>query len=43
MSSTKGCNVSIHPDEALLVELRQSQQTPEAHHKRREWVTVEHA
>ncbi len=29
-------------DEALLVKLRQSQQTPEGHYKRREWVAVEH-
>jgi hypothetical protein len=28
-TSTKGRSVSIHPDEALLLELRQQQQTPE--------------
>ena len=41
-TSTKGRSVSIHPDEALLVELRQSQQTPEGRHKLRERVAVEH-
>src|SRR5260221_3966479 len=39
-TSTKGRSVSIHPDEALLVELRQSQQTPEGRHKLRERVAV---
>jgi hypothetical protein len=41
-SSAKGRSVSIHPDEALLIELRQSQQTPEGRHKLRERVAVEH-
>ncbi len=42
-TSAKGRSVSIHPDEALLVELRQAQQTPEGRHKLRERVAVEHA
>jgi Transposase DDE domain len=33
---------SIHPDEALLIELRQRQQTPEGRTKLRERVAVEH-
>ena len=41
-SSAKGRSVSIHPDEALLVELRQEQQTPEGRGKLRERVAVEH-
>ena len=41
-TSTKGRSVSIHPDEALLIELRQRQQTPEGRHKLRERVAVEH-
>ncbi len=41
-SSAKGRSVSIHPDEALLSELRQGQQTPEGRHKLRERVAVEH-
>jgi transposase len=41
-TSAKGRSVSIHPDEALLVELRQTQQTPEGRHKLRERVAVEH-
>ena len=41
-SSAKGRSVSIHPDEALLVELRQRQQTPEGRGKLRERVAVEH-
>ena len=41
-TSAKGRSVSIHPDEALLVELRQGQQTPEGRHKLRERVAVEH-
>ena len=41
-SSPKGRSVSIHPDEALLVELRQDQQTPEGRSKLRERVAVEH-
>ena len=34
---------SIHPDEALLAELRQRQQTPDGRAKLRERVAVEHA
>lgn len=41
-TSAKGRSVSIYPDEALLVELRQAQQTPEGRHKLRERVAVEH-
>jgi hypothetical protein len=41
-TSPKGRSVSIHPDEALLVELRQNQQTPEGRSKLRERVAVEH-
>jgi hypothetical protein len=41
-TSAKGRSVGIHPDEALLVELRQAQQTPEGRHKLRERVAVEH-
>jgi hypothetical protein len=41
-TSAKGRSISIHPDEALLVELRQGQQTPEGRHKLRERVAVEH-
>jgi hypothetical protein len=41
-TSAKGRSVSIHPDEALLIELRQGQQTPEGRHKLRERVAVEH-
>ncbi len=41
-TSSKGRSVSIHPDEALLIELRQRQQTPEGRHKLRERVAVEH-
>jgi Transposase DDE domain/Transposase domain (DUF772) len=41
-TSAKGRSVSIHPDEALLVELRRGQQTPEGRHKLRERVAVEH-
>ena len=40
--SAKGRSVSIHLDEALLVELRQGQQTPDGRHKLRERVAVEH-
>jgi hypothetical protein len=42
-SSAAGRSVSIHPDEALLAELRQRQQTPEGRAKLRERVAVEHA
>ena len=41
-TSAKGRSVSIHPDEALLIELRQGQQTPEGRRKLRERVAVEH-
>jgi transposase len=41
-TSAKGRSVSIHADEALLVELRQGQQTPEGRSKLRERVAVEH-
>jgi hypothetical protein len=41
-TSAKGRSVSIHPDEALLIELRQSQQTPEGRAQLRERVAVEH-
>ena len=41
-TSAKGRSVSIHPDEALLIELRQGQQTPEGRSKLRERVAVEH-
>jgi hypothetical protein len=40
--SAKGRSVSIHPDEALLSELRQRQQTPQGRAKLRERVAVEH-
>jgi hypothetical protein len=42
-TSAKGRSVSIHPDEALLSELRQRQQTPQGRTKLRERVAVEHA
>ena len=41
-TSPKGRSVSIHPDEALLIELRQHQQTPQGRAKLRERVAVEH-
>jgi Transposase DDE domain len=41
-TSCKGRSVSIHPDEALLIELRQGQQTPQGRTKLRERVAVEH-
>lgn len=40
--SPKGRSVSIHPDEALLIELRQRQLTPVGRAKLRERVAVEH-
>jgi len=40
--SSKGRSVSIHPDEALLAELRQRQLTPSGRAKLRERVAVEH-
>ena len=42
-SSAKGCSISIHPDEALLVEVRQRQQTPQGRAQLRERVAVEHS
>jgi Transposase DDE domain len=42
-TSSNGRSVAIHPDEALLAELRQRQQTPEGRAKLRERVSVEHA
>jgi hypothetical protein len=41
--SPSGRSVSIHPDEPLLAELRQRQQTPQGRAKLRERVAVEHA
>jgi hypothetical protein len=41
-TSAKGRSVSIHPDEALLLELRERQQTPEGRAKLRTRVAVEH-
>ena len=41
-TSAQGRSVSIHPDEALLIELRQRQQTPQGRSKLRERVAVEH-
>jgi transposase len=42
-ASSAGRSVSIHPDEALLTELRQRQQTTEGREELRERVQVEHA
>jgi transposase len=42
-ASSAGRSVSIHPDEELLAELRQRQQTPEGREELRERVQVEHA
>jgi len=42
-TSSHGRSVSVHPDEALLAELRQRQQTPQGRAKLRERVAVEHA
>ena len=42
-SSAAGRSVSIHPDEALLAELRHRQQTPDGRAKLRERTQVEHA
>ena len=42
-TSATGRSVSIHPDEALLQELRERQQTPQGRAKLRERVAVEHA
>ena len=41
-TSSHGRSVAIHPDEALLAELRERQQTPEGRAKLRERVAVEH-
>jgi hypothetical protein len=41
-TSTRGRSVQIHPDERLLVELRQRQLTPAGRAKLRERVAVEH-
>jgi transposase len=42
-TGSNGRSVSVHPDEALLAELRQRQQTPAGRAKLRERVKVEHA
>jgi hypothetical protein len=42
-SKNGGRSVSIHPDERLLEELRERQQTPEGREKLRERVGVEHS
>jgi hypothetical protein len=42
-TSSHGRGVSIHPDEALLAELRQRQATPAGGARLRERVKVEHA
>jgi len=42
-TSRKGRSISIHPDEALLYELRERQLTEVGRAKLREWVAVEHA
>jgi hypothetical protein len=41
-TSAKGRSVSIHPDEALLIELRQRQKTTQGRAQLRERVAVEH-
>src|SRR5205814_3741119 len=41
-TSARGRSVSIHPEEALLIELRQRQLTPQGRRKLRERVAVEH-
>src|SRR6266478_4531937 len=41
-TSAKGRSVSIYPDEALIIELRERQQTPQGRAKLRERVAVEH-
>jgi len=41
-TSSRGRSVSIHPDEALLIELRERQQTPQGRAQLRERVAVEH-
>ncbi len=42
-ASSNGRSVAVHPDEALLAELRERQQTPEGRAELRERVAVEHA
>lgn len=42
-TSAKGRSVSIHLDEALLIELRERQQTPQGRARLRERVAVEHS
>jgi len=42
-TSSNGRSVAVHPDETLLAELRQRQQTPDGRAKLRERVAVEHA
>ena len=42
-TSAKGRSVSIHPDEALLIELREHQQTPQGRARLRERAAVEHS
>jgi transposase len=42
-TSASGRSISIHPDEALLQELHERQQTPQGRAKLRERVAVEHA
>ena len=42
-TSSHGRSVAIHPDEALLAELRRRQHTPDGRAKLRERVAVEHA
>ncbi|GHO57591.1 hypothetical protein KSB_60660 [Ktedonobacter robiniae] len=42
-TSAKGRSVSIHPDEAWLIELRARQQTPQGRAQLRERVAVEHS
>ena len=42
-ASSNGRSVSVHPDEELLAELRQRQQTPDGRAELRERVKVEHA
>ncbi len=42
-SKSGGRSVSVHPDERLLEELRERQQTPEGRAKLRERVKVEHS
>ena len=42
MRSVQGRSVTIHPDEQLLAELRERQQTPEGRAKLRERTAVEH-